>query len=88
MSENRDREQLILASHWADEFALITCRALCFSKVRFSLAFYRQNLVFSPWNLAWNSLYTVENPNLSVCRLNFPPIGQSFSSVLQPEVSL
>ena len=87
MSENRGREQF-LVSHYADEFAFIICRALCFSKVRFSLAFYRRNLVFSPWNLAWNSLYTVENPNLSVCRLNSPPIGQSFSSVLRPEVSL
>ena len=82
MSENRGREQF-LVSHCADEFAFIICRALCFS-----LAFYRGNLVFSHWNLAWNSLYTVENPNLSVCRLNSPPIGQSFGSVLQPEVSL
>ena len=42
------------------------CRAICFSKVRFSLAFYRRNLVFFPWKLAWNSFYTVENPNLLV----------------------
>ena len=42
------------------------CRqvSLCFSKVHFSLAFYCRNLVFSPWNLIWNSFYTVENPNL------------------------
>ena len=37
---------------------------LCFSKVRFSLAFYRRNLVVFLWNLIWNSFYTVENPNL------------------------
>ena len=41
------------------DFVLI-CRAICFSKVRFSLAFYRRKLVFFPWNLAWNSLNTVE----------------------------
>ena len=33
------------------------------------------------------SFHTVENPNLSVCRLNSSPIYQSFSSVLRPEVS-
>ena len=51
----------------------------------FSLAFYRRNLAFTPWNLAWNSFYTVEIPNLFVCRLNSPPIDQSFSSVLRPK---
>ena len=40
--------------------SVLICRAICFSKVRFSLAFYRRKLVFFPWNLAWNSLYTVE----------------------------
>ena len=34
----------------------------------------------------WNSFYTVENPNLLVCRLNFLPIDQSFSSELRPSV--
>ena len=38
--------------------------------MRFSLAFYRRNLVLPPWSLAWNSLYTVENPDLLVCRSN------------------
>ena len=31
-----------------------------------------------------HSFYTVENPNLLVCRLNSQPIDQSFSSVLRP----
>ena len=46
MSENRDTTAIFSASHCADEFALIS-RALCFSKVRFILAFYHRNLVFS-----------------------------------------
>ena len=76
------KKQAILgASHLADEFACL-CRAICFSKVRLNLAFSCQNLVFFCWNLAWNSFYTVENPNLLVGRLNFLPIDQSFSSVL------
>ena len=37
-SENRDTRAVFSASHCAYEFALI-CRAICFSKVRFSLAF-------------------------------------------------
>ena len=37
-SENRDTRAIFSASHCAYEFALI-CRAICFSKVRFSLAF-------------------------------------------------
>ena len=48
---------------------------------RFSLTFYRRNLVVFPWNLAWNSFYTVENPNLLGCPLNSPPIDKNFSSV-------
>ena len=40
--------------------SVLICRAICFSKVRFSLAFYRRKLVFFPCNLAWNSLYTME----------------------------
>ena len=27
---------------------IFLCRAICFSKVRFSLAFYHRNLAFSP----------------------------------------
>ena len=61
MSENRDTRAIFSVSHFEDEFALI-CRAICFSKVRFSLAFHRRNLIFFPWNLAWNSLYIVEKP--------------------------
>ena len=47
-SENRDTIRVIFsASHFADEFAyVLLCRAICFSKVRFSLAFYLRNLVF------------------------------------------
>ena len=40
-----------------------------------------------PWNLAFNSLYTLENPDLLVCGLNSLPIDKSFSSVLQGKVS-
>ena len=75
------KRAILGASHLADEFACL-CRAICFSKVRLNLAFSCQNLVFFCWNLAWNSFYTVENPNLLVGRLNFLPIDQSFSSVL------
>ena len=34
------------------------------SKVRFSFAFYPGKLVFFSWNLAWNSLSTVQKTNL------------------------
>ena len=84
--ELQDTRAIFNASHFSDEFAyVLLCRAICFSKVRFSLAFYRRNPVFSPWNLAWNSFYIVENPNLLVSPLNSPPIDQSFSSILRPE---
>ena len=42
------------------------CHVIWFSKVCFSLTFYRWILVFFPWNLVWNSFYTTENPNLLV----------------------
>ena len=48
----------------ADKFA---CRAICFAKERFSLAFYRRNRLFP---LKSSLFYTVKNPNLLVCRLN------------------
>ena len=35
--------------------------------------------------LAWKSFFTMENPNLLVCRLNSLPIDQSFCSALRPE---
>ena len=47
------------------------CRAICFSKVRFSLAFYRRNLDFPPRYIAWNSFHIMENPHSLLCRLNF-----------------
>ena len=56
-----------------------------FLQSAFQFGFYRRNPVFSPWNLAWNSFYIVENPNLLVSPFNSPPIDQSFSSILRPE---
>ena len=55
-----------------------------FLQSAFQFGFYRRNPVFSPWNLAWNSFYIVENPNLLVSPLNSPPIEQTFSSILRP----
>ena len=63
----------------------LICRAM-FLQSAFQFGFYRRNLVFLPWNLAWNSFYTVENLNLLVCRLNSPPIDQNFSSVLRRSI--
>ena len=77
MSENRDTRAVFSVSRCAEEFPLIY-RAICFSKVRFSLAFCCRNLVFFSQILAWNSLYTVENPNLLVCRLKFPADRSKF----------
>ena len=46
---NRDIRAIFIESNFADEFpCVLLCRATFFSKVRFSLAFYRRNLVFSP----------------------------------------
>ena len=56
-----------------------------FLQSAFQFGFYRRNLVFPPWNLAWNSFYIVKNPNLLVSPFNSPPIDQSFSSILRPE---
>ena len=90
MSENRHTRAIFSAPLCADELLWYVDRAMFLQiKVRFSLAFYPGNLVFFSWNLAWNSLYTVEKANLLVCRLNSTPIDQNFSSVLLPsEVSL
>ena len=81
-------------SRYKSNFQCVSLRLICpsrhmFSKVRFSFAFYPGNLVFFSWNLAWNSLSTVEKTNLLVFRLNSTPIDQNISFVLlPPEVSL
>ena len=72
MSENRDTRATFSASR-----VTLICRL---RHMFLQSAFPFSYLVFFPWNLAWNSLYTVENPNLLVCRLNSPQIGQRFSS--------
>ena len=54
----------------------------------FQSAFQFGFLPSKPCLFRLNSFYTVENPNLLVCRLNSPPMYQSFSSVLRLEVSL
>ena len=72
MSENRDTR----ATFSASRVTLICRLRYMFLQSAFPFSY----LVFFPWNLAWNSLYTVENPNLLVCRLNSPQIGQRFSS--------
>ena len=41
-----------------------------FLQSAFQFGFFRRNLLFFPWNLAWTSLYTVETTNLLVCRLH------------------
>ena len=80
MSENRDTKAIFGASHFADEFALI-CRAICFSKMRFSLAFYRRNLVFFPLGCSLEFIIHRGKPSLLVCRLYSPPIDQSFCNL-------
>ena len=47
---------------------------------------YHRSLVFFRLSLVWNSFYTLEIPNLLVCRLPRRYIDQGFSSVLRPEV--
>ena len=48
-SENRDTRAIFNASHFTVEFAyVLLCRAICFSKVRFSLAFTVETLSFPP----------------------------------------
>ena len=68
-SENRDTRAVFSASHFTDEFAyVLLCCAMYFS---FSFAFHRGNLVLFPLNLACNSFYTVENPNVHNLSVKF-----------------
>ena len=87
MSENRDTRAIFSASHCTDEFASIHAGHM-FLQSAFQFGFLWLNRCSLIYSLAWNSLYNVENPNLLVCRSNSPPINQSFSSVLLPEVYL
>ena len=64
--------RIFIASHFANEFvSVLLCRAICFSKVRFSLAFYRRNLVFFAW-----IRFTLGKTQIHW--FNSPPIYQSF----------
>ena len=45
-----------------DQLSVPITSRTCFSKVRFSLAFYRRNIFF-PMKSIWNSFHTLENPN-------------------------
>jgi len=44
---------------WTSSLKIRAKIEICLSKGRFSLVFYRQKLAFFPWNLIWNSSYTV-----------------------------
>ena len=58
-------KRMIPQAEWVNNFVKIhIARGTLFLQSAFQFGFYRQNLVFFPWNLIWNSFYTLENPNL------------------------
>ena len=78
MSENRDTRAIFGASHCADEMLWYVDRAICFSKKRFSLDFYRGNFVFFSWNRAWNFVIHRGKPKFISLPVKFPADRSKF----------